>query len=61
MNGHSKIFIADPRWEERECFAVQNSEVFVEECHSLKEKFLRYALVIFFLESSTWKFGYKFL
>jgi hypothetical protein len=61
MNGHSKIFIPGPRWEERECFGVQNLKVFVEECHSLKEKFLRYALIMFFLESSTWKCRCKFL
>jgi hypothetical protein len=44
-----------------ECFAVQNLKMYVEECHSLKENFLRYALIMFFLESSTGKCRCKFL
>jgi hypothetical protein len=50
--GTLKIFIAGPLRQEREDSAVQNLKVFVEECHSLKEKFLRYALIMFLLESS---------
>jgi hypothetical protein len=37
-------------------------KVFVEECHSLKEKFPRYApIMLSFFESSTWKCRCKFL